>query len=85
MIALLVAAVFVLCGSASPGVACTCVLGPPLTSRSHIRDAAGRYDAVLEGTIVKVEHVRAPRDSVAGGFPPDEAVATIRVARSWRR
>jgi hypothetical protein len=82
--AILVATVFALCGSTLPGVACTCVPGPPLTSRSLVREAVSQYDAVLEGTVVNVEYVRPRRDSAAGGFPLDEAVATIRVIRSWR-
>ena len=84
MTALLVATVLALCGRTSAPGACTCVPGPPLTNRSLVREAASRYQAVLEGTIVNVQSVRAPRDSAAGEFPLDEAVATIRVARSWR-
>lgn len=84
MIALLVATVFSLCGSTSSGVACTCVPGPPLTSRSLVRQAANRYHTVLEGTVVNVQYVRPPKDSAAGVFPLNEVVATIRVTRSWR-
>ena len=84
MIPLLVATVFSLCGSTSPGVACSCVPGPPLTSRSLVRQAASRYHTVLEGTVVNVEYVRPPKDSAAGAFLTDEVVATIRVTRSWR-
>jgi hypothetical protein len=42
------------------------------------------YDAVLEGVLVKVDWVRAPRPVPKGEFPIDDAVATVAVARRWQ-
>jgi hypothetical protein len=72
-----------LCGVAGrDAVSCTCVPGPPLTSRRIVRETAATYDAVFDGVIVKVTYFRPPR--VKGVFPLDEAVATVALTRRWR-
>jgi hypothetical protein len=63
---------------------CTCVPGPPLTSTRVVQEIAAMYDAVLEGVLVKVDWVRAPRPVPKGEFPIDDAVATVAVARHWQ-
>lgn len=63
---------------------CTCVPGPALTSRRVVRETAATYDAVLDGVIVKVVYLRAPRPLAKGVFPLDEAVATVALTRRWR-
>jgi hypothetical protein len=72
-----------LCGVAGKDAAsCTCVPGPPLTSRRIVRETAATYDAVFAGVIVKVAYSRPPR--IKGAFPLDEAMATVALTRRWR-
>jgi hypothetical protein len=67
-----------------PSGTCTCIPGPPMMSRQDVRDAAKRYDAILEVIVLKQQYVRAQRPTPKGKFPLDQAVVTVAVTKRWR-
>ena len=75
-----------LCASRTPAPACSCLLGPPLTTRRAVAETVAAFDAVFEGVVVAstVELDSAVRGP---GEPPyrwRELRATVAVSRRWK-
>jgi hypothetical protein len=75
-----------ICVTVSSAYRCTCVVGPPLPSRTAVTEAVAQAAGVFDGTVVALARAR---DSIAEGSTGrfqywDEVHATVVVRRRWK-
>jgi hypothetical protein len=71
-------------GSWDHAASCFCVRRSDSTGAREIRDLARASEAALDGNVVSIIYIRAPRPPSPGQSSLDERVATIAVNRRWR-